>query len=55
MADVSTAEVVHQRGEVTEGVDGAVIELNSIGGKSPPILKQPVGVLGIGAAAHHHR
>jgi len=55
MTDAGTAQLVHQGGEVREGVAGAVIELHLLGGKPLPLLEDPVGVLGITAAAHHHR
>jgi len=55
VADAGTAQVVHQGGEVGESVAGAVIELNLMGGQPFPLLEDPVGVLGIAAAAHHHR
>ena len=36
-------------------VAGSVIQLNLIGGQALALAKQPVGVFGVAAAAHHHR
>jgi len=55
MADAGPAQIVHQRGEVGDGVCGAVIEVQARRRHPLALLEQPAGVLGVGAAADYHR
>ena len=55
MADAGLAQVIHQGGEVGQGVTGPVIQLHLVTGQALPLLEDPMGVLGISAATDHHR
>jgi len=54
MPHLGAFELIHHRGEVGEGVGGAVIQLHATGIKTL-VVKQPVGVFRITATAHQHR
>ena len=55
MANAGLLQLIHQGGEIGEGVVGAVIKLHLVGRQAFPLLEQPAGVLGIAAPGHHHR
>ena len=54
MANAGPLQLIHQGGEIGEGVVGPVIELHLVGGQAFPLLEQPTGVLGIAAPGDHH-